>query len=258
MEKKEIFDKYYYLTIFTVAKNAVTRRYQDSFLGFIWTLIAPASQIAIYALVMPKIMRFPSKAYVPFLISSILVWMFLNNAITSAATALIANAGMISRCLVSKTIFVIAELLQQFYFFIVSLIIGYTFSCFAYGTFHPNIIFLPLYLLPVLMALIPVMILIAYITVYIKDFKEFVSIAMNFLFWATPVVYPIEVFSPDKRWLFYFNPFYVIIKPISGLIFKGELPSSMDMLRLFALIIVSFAVSYPLYRKLRKNYIFYL
>nr|MCH9812068.1 ABC transporter permease [bacterium] len=226
MKNKEIFDKYYYLTIFTVAKNTVSRRYQDSFLGFLWTLIAPASQIAIYALVMPKIMKFPSESYVPFLISSMLVWMFLSNAIISSATALIANAGMISRCLVSKTIFIIAELLQQFYFFMVSLIIGYSFSCFAYGTFHPNIIFLPLYLIPVLMALLPVLVLISYITVYVKDFKEFIAIAMNFLFWATPVVYPIEVFSPDKRWLFYFNPFYVMIKPISGLIFKGELPSS--------------------------------
>jgi len=81
---------------------------------------------------------------------------------------------------------------------------------------------------------------------------------MNFIFWATPIVYPIEVFSPDKRWLFYFNPFYVMIKPISGLVFKGEIPSYMDTLRLAALVVISFAISYPLYRKLRKNYIFYL
>ena len=108
------------------------------------------------------------------------------------------------------------------------------------------------------MALIPVMIVISFITVYIKDFKEVITIAMNFIFWATPIVYPIEVFSPDKRWLFYFNPFYVMIKPISGLVFKGEIPSYMDTLRLAALVVISFAISYPLYRKLRKNYIFYL
>jgi len=121
---------------------------------------------------MPKIMKFPSESYVPFLISSMLFWMFLSSAIISSSSALTSNAGMITRCLVSKTIFVIAELAQQFYFFVVSLTIGYGFSCFAYGTFHPNIIFLPLYLIPVLMALIPVMIVISFITVYIKDLKK--------------------------------------------------------------------------------------
>ena len=258
MEKSDLLDKYYYLSIFIVAKNTVTRRYQDSFLGFLWTLIAPASQITIYALVMPKIMKFPSELYVPFLISSMLVWMFISYSIIASSTSLISNASMITRCLVSKTIFVIAELAQQFYFFMVALTIGYVFSCVAYGTFHPNIIFLPLYLILILLALIPVMIAISFIAIYIKDVKEFIAIAMNFIFWATPVVYPIEVFSPDKRWIFYFNPFYIMIKPISGLLLKGTIPSYVDTARLLALIVISFLISYPLYRKLRKNYIFYL
>lgn len=257
-ESRELLNKYYYLTIFTIARNIVVRRYQDSYLGFLWTLLAPASQIMIYALVMPRIMKFPSESYVPFLISSMLMWIFLSNVIIGASNALILNSAMISRCLVSKTVFIFAELAQQLYFFIVSIVIGYGFSCFAYGTFHINALLFPLYMIPVLMALAPVLVVIAFITVYVRDFREFIMIAMNFIFWATPIVYPIEIFAPDKRWVFFLNPFYIMIKPISGLLFKGELPSDMDMTRLAALVVISVAISYPLYRKLRKNYIFYL
>lgn len=257
-EAKIFFSKYYYLTILIIARNYITRKYQDSYLGTLWTLIAPATQITIYALVMPKIMKFPSEAYVPFLISSVLFWAFLSNTIVASAASITSNAATITRCLVSKTIFPLAELAQHLYSFFIAVAIGYTFSCFAYGTFNIKVFLLPLYMIPVLMALIPVLIALAFITVYIKDFKELIAILMNFAFWATPIIYPIEIFPEDKRFIFYFNPFYLMIKPISGLLFKGDIPSYMDMLRLGILIIVSGAVSYAIYRKLRRNFIFYL
>ena len=257
-ETKILFNKYYYLTIFIIAKNYISRKYQDSYLGALWTLIVPATQIAIYAFVMPKIMKFPSEQYVPFLISSMLFWVFLNSAILSSASSLIGNAGTISRCLVSKTIFPLAELAQHLYHFCLSLLVGYGFSCFAYGIFNIKVLLLPLYMIPILLALIPVLIAIAFVTVYIRDFKEFIAIIMNLAFWATPIVYPIDIFPLEKRFIFYFNPFYIMMKPISGLLFTGELPSAMDMARLFALVVVSSGVSYLIYRKLRRNFIFYL
>jgi len=257
-EAKIFFSKYYYLTILIIARNYVTRRYQDSYLGAFWTLLAPASQITIYALVMPRIMKFPSESYVPFLISSLLFWTFINNVIVASAASITSNAATITRCLVSKTIFPLAELAQHLYTFFIAVLIGYTFSCFAYGTFNIKVLLLPIYLIPVLMALIPVLIAFAFITVYIKDFKELIAILMNFAFWATPIIYPIEIFPEEKRFIFYFNPFYIMMKPISGLLFKGDIPSSMDMLRLGALIIISGVVSYAIYRKLRRNFIYYL
>lgn len=251
-------DKYYYMTILIISKNHIVRKYQGSYLGIVWTLLAPISQIAIYAFVMPKIMKFPSENYVPFLISSLLFWFFLNNAVTGSALSLASNSDTITRCLVSKTIFPLSELAQQLYYFFVSISVGYIFSCFTYGIFNIKVFLLPFYLTLVLMALAPALIAISFISVYIKDFKEVLAIIMSFAFWATPIVYPIEIFPEEKRFLFYFNPFYIMMKPISGLLYKGEIPSNMDMLRLLVLISISITVSYAIYRKLRRNFIFYL
>ena len=255
---KIFFNKYYYLTIFIIARNYITRKYQDSYLGALWTLILPATQIAIYAFVMPKIMKFPSENYVPFLISSVLFLTFLNNVIIASASSIITNSATISRCLVSKTIFPLAELAQHLYHFVVSLLLGYGFSCFAYGVFSIKIFLLPIIVLPILMALAPVLIAISFITVYIRDFKEFIGLVMNLAFWATPIVYPIEIFPIEKQWIFYLNPFYIMIKPVSGLVFSGSLPSIEDWARLGALIVISASLSYWVYKKLRRNFIFYL
>jgi len=117
---------------------------------------------------------------------------------------------------------------------------------------------LPLYMIPVLITLGAVSIALSFITPYLKDFKEIITVGLNFAFWATPIVYPITVFPEEKQFIFFFNPFYILIRPISTLIYSGELPSSMDMLRLFVLMLISIAGSYFIYSKLRRNFIYYL
>jgi ABC-type polysaccharide/polyol phosphate export permease len=253
-----LFNKYYYLTIFVIAKNRLSRMYKDSYLGMLWTLLQPISQILIYAIVMPRIMRFPSEQYVPFLISSLLLWSFINNVIIAGSAALVNNAEIIKRCTVSKTIFPLSELAQYLYNFVISFFIMYAFSTVMYSSFHITILLLPLYMIPVLITLGAVSIALSFITPYLKDFKEIITVGLNFAFWATPIVYPITVFPEEKQFIFFFNPFYILIRPISTLIYSGELPSSMDMLRLFVLMLISIAGSYFIYSKLRRNFIYYL
>ena len=253
-----LFDKYYYLTIFEIAKNRLTRAYKDSYLGILWTLLQPTSQILIYAIVMPRIMRFPSEQYVPFLISSLLLWGFINNVILAGTSALVNNAEIIKRCTISKTIFPLSELAQYLYNFVISFLIMYVFSAIMYSSFHITILLLPLYMIPVLITLGATSIALSFITPYLKDFREIVAVGLNFAFWATPIVYPITIFPEEKQFIFFFNPFYILIRPISTLVYTGELPSFMDMVRLFALMLVTIAVSYFTYRKLRRNFVYYL
>lgn len=257
-KQNKLFDKYYYLTIYYIARNLVLSKYRDSFLGVIWTLLKPTSQILIFALVMPRIMKFPSEEYVPFLISSMLLWAMISGSLISSSNSLIANAETIKRCLISKTVFPLAYFAECLYNFIIAFIVMYIFSCVFYSSFHIEILLLPLYMIPVLITLASISIALSFITPYVKDLKDLIEVALNFVFWATPVVYPISMFPADKQYIFYFNPLYILIKPISGLIYAGEIPSYLDNCRLLAVMCITTLISYVIYKKLRKNFIFYL
>ena len=252
-------DKYYFLTILNIARNLVGRKYRDSYLGILWTILQPASQITIFAIVMPRIMRVPVENYLPFVISSLLIWQFISTSILVSTGSLIGNAGTISRCLVSKTIFPLADIMQNLYVFFVSFTIGYLFCCILYpSTFHYQVVFLPLIIFLIVLILAPMCIAISFITPYCRDFSDAIAVAMNFIFWATPILYPITVFPEEKRWIFFLNPFYLMIKPVSDLVLYGTLPDATMFLRLAILAAVSICVSYAIYRKLRRNFIFYL
>jgi lipopolysaccharide transport system permease protein len=62
----------------------------------------------------------------------------------------------------------------------------------------------------------------------------------------------------DKRFLFEFNPFYILIRPIITIIYNNQIPSMHQTITLALLVILSVLVSYTIYRLCRKNFVYYL
>lgn len=258
-EFSRIFDKYYFLTALIIAQNSVTRQYRDSFLGVIWTVIQPLTQVAIYGVVFSTIMRFPVENYIVYLISGVVLWNFISSTLISSTTALIIQADTIKRCMISKTIFPIAEVLRNLYTYIISFFVMYIFVLlFTTHQIGASILLFPIYLAAIVIALTSVSIAIAFLTPYIRDVGDFINVGMNISFWLTPIIYPIEMIPESKRFLFEFNPFYVLIRPIITIIYQNQVPSLYQTVTLSFLVALSVIVSYFIYRICRRNFIYYL
>jgi ABC-type polysaccharide/polyol phosphate export permease len=258
-EINKIFDKYYFLTAVIIAGNSITRQYRDSFLGVLWTVIQPSTQVIIYAVVFSTIMRFPIENYVVYLIAGVVLWGFISSSLIGASNSLISQADTIKRCMISKTIFPIAEVLRNLYTYIVSFFIMYIFIVlFTSHEIGISIVLFPIYLGAIVIVLSSLSIALAFLTPYIRDVGDFVSIALNISFWLTPIIYPIEMMPEDKRFLFEFNPFYILIRPIITIIYSNQIPSMYQTITLALLVLVSVIVSYLIYRLCRKNFVYYL
>jgi lipopolysaccharide transport system permease protein len=258
-EISKIFDKYYFLTALIIANNSITRQYRDSFLGVLWTVIQPSTQVIIYAIVFSTIMRFPVENYVVSLICGVVLWGFISSSLIGASNTLIIQADTIKRCMISKTIFPIAEVLRNLYTYIVSFSIMYIFILlFTTHDIGISIVFFPLYLGAIIIILASLSIALAFLTPYIRDVGDFVNLALNISFWLTPVVYPVEMIPEDKRFLFEFNPFYILIRPIITIIYKNQIPSMYQTITLALLVIFSVVISYIIYRLCRNNFVYYL
>jgi lipopolysaccharide transport system permease protein len=258
-EFNKIFDKYYFLTAIIIAQNSITRQYRDSFLGVVWTVVQPATQVAIYAIVFSTIMRFPVENYSVYLISGVVLWGFISSTLISSTSALIIQADTIKRCMISKTIFPIAEVLRNLYTYVVSFLIMYIFVLlFTTHKIGAPMLLLPVYLGVIVVALTAVSIAIAFMTPYIRDVGDFINIGLNISFWLTPIVYPIEMIPESKRFFFEFNPFYILIRPIITIIYNNQVPNLYQTITLGLLVILSVMVSYFIYRICRKNFVYYL
>lgn len=257
-EFKALSSPYYWLTAMLIAKNSLARQYRNSFLGMLWTLILPLTQVAIYAAIMPKIMKFPADNYILFLIGALPLWTFIMNTLHSCSGSIINQAETLKRCVVTSTVFPVADVMRAAYTYLLSFAIMYCFCIIAVGGFDPMIFLYPLYFLPVFAIVLIGSVTVAYIAPYMRDIGELILVSTNILFWMTPIVYPITALPPFYQALMEWNPFYIMIHPVQQLVHTHELPSLLDTFKLYGLVVVVAVICYPLFKLCRKNYVYYL
>ncbi len=255
---RRLQDQYYWRTALLIAKNQLSKQYRNSFLGILWTLIQPITMIVVYSVVMPLIMRFPQEDYILFIVSSLPLWTFIATSLVGSSGSILTQAETLKRCMLSSTIFPVADVLKHTYTYLVSFTVMYTVVAAFFVGFHPYVLLIPLYLIPVLVIVMSAAIAIAFLAPYVRDIGEAIQVSMNVLVWFTPVLYPITVLPGAMQAIMQWNPFYIMIHPVQMLAYEHALPSMGDTLKLLVLAGFAVAAGYSIYRACRRNYVYYL
>jgi len=254
-----LVDRYYAQTVFVIAKNALERQYRTSFLGIGWMLVSPVVQVTIFAIIMPIIRSTPHEIdYVLFLVSTFPLWSFIIGSLLRSTTTLIVEAETIKRSLVSTTVFPLSAVLQQFYSFLISFTVMVAMWAALSGSWHATVLLVPIYLVPVLIAVGAIAVALAFLTPYVHDIPECVQTAASVLFWLTPVVYPMSSVPDRARGWYSLNPIYLLMRPISELTYAGRLPSLSDTAACLAVAAVAVVIGYAVHRRCGRNFVYYL
>jgi lipopolysaccharide transport system permease protein len=253
------FDRYYLPTVFVIAKNGLERQYRTSFLGVGWMVVMPAVQVAIFALIMPIIRSTPHQIdYVLYLVSMFPLWSFMVGALLKSTGSLIVEAETIKRCMVSTTVFPLSAVLQQFYSFVISFAVMVAVWTLVTGNWHATVLLVPIYLVPVLIAVAATSVALAFLTPYVHDTPDVIQLVASVLFWLTPIVYPISSVPARMRWWYSLNPAYVLMHPVNDLTYAGTLPRLADTGASLLVAAIAVALAVAVHRRCGRNFVYYL
>ncbi len=249
---------YYWRTVVLIARCNVNKQYRNSFLGILWTLLQPLSIIMVYVFIMPKILRYPVEHYLLYIVSTLPLWNFISSAIIGSNSSLLSHSQTLKRCIVSSTVFPVAEVLRLAYIyclafgsmFLVAIVTGQPVSW--------HIALVPLYLLPVLGAVMAIATGIAFLAPYIRDLGELLTVTFILLFWFSAVAFPMSLLPENVKVILEWNPFYIMMQPVISLVYYHTIPSTFDTLRLLAVFVLATLSGYTLYRLCRHNFVYYL
>jgi lipopolysaccharide transport system permease protein len=85
--------------------------------------------------------------------------------------------------------------------------------------------------------------------VFFRDVGQFVTIAMQFWFWFTPVVYPVTILPPGVRALLVWNPMATLIEAYHQVLVKGAAPDWLALLPVLGLSLLLCALGLRLFRR---------
>lgn len=214
-------------------QQGLLERYKGSLLGVAWVFIQPLAYILIFSLVFSTLMKarmvgFEDQplAYTKYLVSGLLIWMFMSNTLVQLSSVYQTKASIIHKLPVSLSIMpihiviieAIVYFLSMIFFALILLVMGENFSW--------HWLLLPLVLLVSILVVYPLGLIIAMVGVFIPDIRTATPIVMQLLFWLTPIVYLASILPlAVQEWLV-FNPFYWMTDSVQRIVLYQQYPQA--------------------------------
>jgi len=238
----------------TSVKKEIRGKYKNSFLGVLWSFLNPLLQILVYAIVFPLILKNNEKNYVIFVCCGLIPWTFFATAINRAAFTMIENGNIIKKVYFPREILPISVVTSEAINFLISTIIIIAFV-FIYGLgVTKYVIFYPLIYIIQYILVLGISFIVSSITVYIRDLQHLISVAMQLLFYATPIVYASNTIPDNFKWILNLNPMTYIINGYRDIFYNQTMPDVKALLILGIIMIAVCIIGYGIFSKLQKGF----
>jgi ABC-2 type transport system permease protein len=207
-------------------------RYFGSVLGYLWSFIRPFLLFGVLYVVFTKIVRAGTAVphYPVLLLLALVLFNFFSEATGTALPSLVNRAHLIRKVAFPRASIPIAVSATAAANLILGLIVVLILA--AINGVTPSASWLML--LPTVVGLlifaISLSLLLSILFVHYRDVQPFWEVALQVLFWATPIIYTID-FVPERfRQFEMFNPLAVLIQQARHWLVGSEVPTAADVL----------------------------
>ena len=202
--------------IWQLVKRDFQNKYLASYIGLLWAFIQPVITIMVmwFAFTYGLKITLTSHGYsfMTWLICGLVPWFFISETLTATSGSLIEYSDLIAKTSFKVSIIPIIKILTGLLIHFL-LVAGLAVMAIASG-FYPDIYWLQLiYLIFACFILFTGLgWLVSSITVYVRDMRPIVSIAISIMFWATPIIWPYSILTGNLKYIALLNPFFYIIE----------------------------------------------
>lgn len=244
----------------SLTKRELAARYKGSVLGILWAVLTPIVMIAIFTFIFAGIFhaKFGNNSsrwdYALYLFCGLLPWNAFQEAVQLSATTIVSHSNLVKRVVfpletlplsqslaaVTNQLFGTAALLAAF------VIINHK--------LHATLLFLPLLLIPQLLATFGAAWLLASLGVFVRDIVQGVGLFLTAWLYLTPIIYPESLVPNEYRILIALNPFTGLVRCYRQAVLEGAFPDWRALAYFTGFAVMLFLLGYWWFAKSRKNF----
>jgi ABC-2 type transport system permease protein len=167
-------------------------KYKDSALGFAWTLIRPLVQLAIYYLVLGKILGASRgiPEFAVYVFSGLTLYGLFSEIVSGGTSSIVGNGGLIKKVYLPREIYPLATIGGALFNFGVQIVVlfGATLVQRAFPLHLELLYFFPSTIV-ILIWGTAFALLFSALNVYLRDMQYLVEVLVLLFMWASPIVY---------------------------------------------------------------------
>lgn len=201
------------------------------YFGYFWWILEPLLFVAVFYLVFSVFLKTRQEDFLVFLMCGKLPFIWFSKSVSQASGSIMANAGLIGRIDIPKTMFPMAIIQEGLYkqSMVFLLLFG---VLFVYG-YTPSLLWL--WLIPI-MAVYYLMIVAcsfagAFLVCFMRDFTMFISLGMMFLMFTSGIFWDVrEIGSPAMTdAILTYNPMAFILDAFRQVLMYNVTPNLLGL-----------------------------
>lgn len=228
-------------------------RYQNTALGFLWSLLSPLLLAGVLYFFFRHLFG-QDKNFALNLLVGLMAWRFFATGTTLSLGAIVGKPSLVTKVHIPRQILVLSNVLAN----LIS-------SLLEFIVLLP-IIFILLGHLPVTVLLFPVIhflyfwpiygagLLLASLFVYFRDLNQIWEVLVNVLFFCTPIFYPISIVPGYLMPYYILNPITQFIIMYREVMVAGDLPSLTSVIGVIMVGIAAYFMGNFAFNKLQRRF----
>lgn len=236
-------------------KNDLRSRFARSKLGALWMVLQPLAQVAIYALVLSRIMaaKLPGidnrYAYVIYLMAGMIAWSLFAEVVTRSLTMFVDSGNLMKKMAFPRVCLPIiiggSSLVNNLLLLVtaigVFLLIGHPPT--------PAMLWLPLLIGINLAFGLGIGLILGVLNVFVRDVAQVMTVVLQLLFWLTPIVYMPSIIPDRLRAVLEFNPMMHMAVAFQDVLLYGRAPGMAGILVIATAAVVLLLFALVLFRR---------
>ncbi len=203
----------------------IIANYKQSILGVLWVFIMPLFTVATFVYLNYSGVFNIGETSIPYPAYALLgvtIWQIFGSGITACTNSLTLSGNIITKINFAKESLIFSSLARTIFDFLIRVIL--LAGVFAIYKVIPSwtIIFLPFAIIPILLFTLGLGFIVAVLNGVFRDTIQIVSIAITFLMFITPVLYPPPTMEPIAT-LNRINPIGILVIGVRDIVISGAL-----------------------------------
>ncbi|MHC4739550.1 MAG: ABC transporter permease [Planctomycetota bacterium] len=187
-------------------------KYDNSALGYLWSLLKPLLMFGTLYLVFSVFVRWNVENYRLYLLLGIILWNFLSEVTLNSMLQLEGKASIIKKVYFPRWIIVIASSLTSLLTLLLNMVVFFIFFIFSSADFQKTIWLLAIYLVELYVLVVGLAFFLCALFPKFRDIHHIWEVFVQLGFWATPIIYPIVIVPAKYHKLIFLNPVARIIQ----------------------------------------------
>lgn len=263
---KNVFSNRNRILLSEMVRTDFKLRYQNSVLGYLWSLIKPLLLFGILYIVFTRFLHIGKGVpnWPITLLLGIVMWNFFTESTSNSLKSIVSRGSLVRKINIPRYLIPVSVIASSLINLLLNLVVVMVFVIFSDNTpLSPrSFILFPLLLLELIIASVSVSFFLSAVYVKYRDIEHIWDVAKQALFYVVPIIYPLTMIPNVLiQKILILNPLAQIMQDARAVITYGDTPQIYDIFDSWlqyiiplGIVIITLAISSAYFRKNSKYF----